>query len=223
VDTISHELRTPLTTIMGYVEMASAGMYGDVSPKMKDKFGNILDQVNRINTLVSAMLEMSRLQKKTLALEFESVNLAMVTREVVADLDREIKRKDHSVSVLFGTELPVIQADRLRIHDVIENLVSNAIKYTDPGGKIMIGADILGGKVHIWVKDNGVGISEEDQDKLFDRFFLADAGLTREDGRVGIGLYTSREIVKRHGGEMWFESRKGAGSTFHLTVPLKQM
>lgn len=222
VDTISHELRTPLTTIMGYVEMASAGMYGDVTPKMKDKFSNILDQVNRINTLVSAMLEMSRLQKKTLALEFEPVNLAMVTREVIADLDRDIQRKNHSVSVLFGTELPVVQADRLRIHDVLENMVSNALKYTNAGGKITIGADILGGKIHLWVRDNGVGIAEEDQDKLFDRFFLADAGLTREDGRVGIGLYTSREIVKRHGGEMWFESRKGEGSTFHFTLPLKQ-
>ena len=221
VDTISHELRTPLTTIMGYVEMASAGMYGEVTPKMKDKFSSILEQVNRINTLTSAMLEMSRLQKKTLSLEFEPVNLAMVTREVIHDLDREIQRKKHSVSVLFGTELPVVQADRLRIHDVLENVVSNAVKYTDNGGKIQIGADILGGKVHIWVRDNGIGIAEEDQDKLFDRFFLADAGLTREDGRVGIGLYTSREIIKRHGGEMWFESMKGKGSTFHLTVPLK--
>ena len=222
VDTISHELRTPLTTIMGYVEMASAGMYGDVTPKMKDKFNNILEQVNRINTLVSAMLEMSRLQKKTLALEFEPVNLAMVTREVITDLDREIHRKNHSVAVLFGTELPVVQADRMRIHDVIENLVSNAVKYTDVGGKITIGADILGGKIHMWVKDTGVGIAEDDQDKLFDRFFLADAGLTREDGRVGIGLYTSREIVKRHGGEMWFESTKGLGSTFHVTLPMRQ-
>jgi signal transduction histidine kinase len=222
VDTISHELRTPLTTILGYLEMASAGMYGDISPKMKDKFNSILEQVNRINSLISAMLEMSRLQNKTLALDFESVNLAMVTKEVVADLDREVKGKNHAVNVLFGTELPVVRADRLRIHDVIENLVSNAVKYTDPGGKITIGADILGGKVHIWVRDTGIGIAEEDRDKLFDRFFLADAGLVRADGRVGIGLYTSREIVKRHGGEMWFESKKGVGSTFHMALPLKQ-
>ena len=222
VDTISHELRTPLTTILGYMEMASAGMYGDVSPKLKEKFNSILEQVNRINALISAMLEMSRLQKKSLALEFEPVNVAMVTKEVVTDLEREIKTKRHVVNILFGSELPVVQADRLRIHDVIENLVSNAIKYTDPGGKITIGADILGGKIHLWVRDTGIGIAEEDQDKLFDRFFLADAGLTRQDGRVGIGLYTSREIVRRHGGEMWFESRKGQGSTFHLTLPLKQ-
>ncbi|MBU0623888.1 MAG: GAF domain-containing sensor histidine kinase [Candidatus Thermoplasmatota archaeon] len=222
VDTISHELRTPLTTILGYLEMASAGMYGDVNPKMKDKFESILEQVNRINGLISAMLEMSRLQNKTLSLDFEPVNLAMVTKEVVDDLDREIKSKNHTVTVLFGAELPVVQADRLRAHDVIENLVSNAVKYTDPGGKISIGADILGGKVHIWVKDNGVGIADEDHDKLFDRFFLADASLIRADGRVGIGLYTSREIVKRHGGEIWFESKKGVGSTFHVTLPLKK-
>jgi hypothetical protein len=221
VDTISHELRTPLTTILGYVEMASAGMYGDVTPKMKDKFGNILEQVNRINTLVSTMLEMSRLQKKTLALEFEPTNVAMVTREVVEDLDREIKSKNHTVTILFGSDLPIVNADRMRVHDVIRNLVGNAIKYTNPGGKITIGADILGGKVHLWVRDNGIGIADEDHDKLFDRFFLADAGLIREDGRIGIGLYTSREIVRRHGGEMWFESRKGLGSTFHVTLPLK--
>jgi signal transduction histidine kinase len=222
VDTISHELRTPLTTILGYLEMASAGMYGEVNPKMKEKFNSILEQVNRINGLISAMLEMSRLQNKTLSLDFEPVNIAMVTKEVVEDLDREIKSKNHTVTVLFGTELPMIHADRLRAHDVIENLVSNAVKYTDPGGKITIGADILGGKVHLWVKDNGVGIAEEDHDKLFDRFFLADASLIRADGRVGIGLYTSREIAKRHGGEIWFESKKGAGSTFHVTLPLKK-
>lgn len=222
VDTISHELRTPLTTIHGYVEMASTGMYGEVSPKLQDRFKTILQQVNRINVLVSSMLEMSRLEKKTLALDFEPVNIAMVTREVLVDLSHGVQDKNHTVNVLFGNELPTVMADRVRMHDVIENLVSNAVKYTAAGGNITIGADILGGKVHLWVKDNGVGIAEEDQDKIFDRFFLADAGLVREDGRVGIGLYTSKEIVRRHGGEMWFESKKGQGSTFHFTVPFKQ-
>ncbi len=222
VDTISHELRTPLTTIMGYLEMLSSGMYGDVTPQMVQKFDRMLEQVKRVNLLVSTMLEMSRMEKKTLKLEIESVNLAMVTQEVLVELEEQISEKKHRVSVLFGNDLPIVQADRLRIHDVIANLVSNAVKYTGPGGSLTIGADILGGKVHIWVKDTGIGISAEDQPKLFDRFFLADAGLTREDNRVGIGLYTSREIVRRHAGEMWFESKKGVGSTFHFTIPFKQ-
>jgi len=222
VDTISHELRTPLTTLMGYLEMMAAGMYGEVTPKMNAKISGMLEQIKRINLLVSTMLEMSRLEKKTLTLDFENVNLAMVAREVLAELEPEMRGKNHTVSVLFGNELPVIQADRLRVHEVIENLLTNAIKYTHPGGKIIVGSDILNGRVHIWVKDTGIGISEEDQPKLFDRFFLADAGLTREDNRVGIGLYTSREIVRRHGGDMWFESKKGHGSTFHFTLPIKK-
>ena len=222
VDTISHELRTPLTTIHGYVEMTASGMYGGGHPRMQEKFKTILHQVNRINILVSSMLEMSRLDKKTLELDFEPINMAMVTREVLEDLSSDIQGKNHTVNVLFGNELPTVMADRVRIHDVIENLIGNAVKYTAPGGKITIGADILGGKVHLWVRDNGVGIAEEEQDKIFDRFFLADAGLVREDGRVGIGLYTSKEIVRRHGGDMWFESKKGQGSTFHFTVPFKQ-
>jgi signal transduction histidine kinase len=222
VDTISHELRTPLTMLLGYLEMLSSGMYGDVTPKMNEKFNNMLEQVKRINVLVATMLEMSRLQNKTLKLDFGKINLAMVTREILSEIEPDIKEKRHTVSVLFGNDLPIVEADRLRMHDVIENMISNAIKYTDPGGKIVIGADILEGRVHIWVKDNGVGISDEEQPKLFDRFFLADAGLTRGDNRVGIGLYTSREVVKRHGGEMWFESKKGVGSTFHMAVPFKQ-
>ncbi len=220
VDTISHELRTPLTTVMGYLEMMHAGLYGDITPKMDTKINGMLEQVKRINLLVSTMLEMSRLQRKTLTLEFEPVNIAMVTKEVMEDVDLEAKKKNHTITVLFGNELPIIIADRLRVHDVVENLIANAVKYTKPGGKITIGSDILGGKMHMWIKDNGVGIAEEDKEKIFDRFFLADAGLTREDGRVGIGLYICKEIVKRHGGEMWFDSTKGVGSTFHFTLPL---
>src|SRR4030042_1788229 len=185
VDTISHELRTPLTTIHGYVEMTASGMYGEVTPKMQEKFKTILHQVKRIHILVSSMLEMSRLDKKTLELDFEPINMAMVTREVLEDLSSDIQGKNHTVNVLFGNELPTVMADRVRIHAVIENLIGNAVKYTAPGGKITIGADTLGGKVHLWVRDNGVGIAEEEQDKIFDRFFLADAGLVREAGRVG--------------------------------------
>ena len=220
VDTISHEMRTPLTTILGYLEMASAGMYGEVPPKMRPKFDTMIESVKRINHLVSAMLELSRLEKKTLKLDFEPVNIAMVTREVLKELEPLIAARKHKVAVLFGSELPTAEADRLRMHDVVENLLSNAIKYTNPGGEITIGADILGGKMHMWVKDNGIGIPPEEQDRIFDRFFLAEAGLTREDGRLGVGLHISREIVKRHGGDMWFESIKGVGSTFHFAIPL---
>ena len=92
----------------------------------------ILEQVNRINALTSAMLEMSRLQKKTLTLDFEEINLAMLAKEVVSELEREIQTKNHTVTVLFGNELPIVQADRLRAHDVIENLIDQAVLDIDP-------------------------------------------------------------------------------------------
>lgn len=222
VNTISHELRTPLTTILGYLEMASEGMYGETSPKLQDKMQTMLASVNRINSLIGKMLEMSRLQEGTLALDLSPVNLAMLAKEVVKELEEDVASKDHTLSVMFGNELPVVEADRMRIHDVLHNMIHNAIRYTADGGKITIGADVLGGKIHIWVKDNGRGINEEDKRKVFDRFFLGDKGLVRDDGRVGIGLYVSREIVRKHRGDMWFESEEGVGSTFHMTLPLKQ-
>ncbi|MCJ7488569.1 MAG: GAF domain-containing sensor histidine kinase [Thermoplasmata archaeon] len=220
VNTISHELRTPLTTILGYLEMASEGLYGEITPKLREKFSTMLSSINRINTLVSKMLEMSRLQNKTVDLDMAQVNLAMVTREVLDGLKGEIHARKHRVRVLFGNELPMVMADRLRMHDVLETLIDNAIRYTREGGSITVGADILAGKVHIWVRDTGIGISDEEKGKIFDKFFLADAGLTREDGRVGIGLFVSREIVRKHEGEMWLETKKGVGSTFHFTVPI---
>jgi signal transduction histidine kinase len=220
VNTISHELRTPLTTILGYLEMASEGLYGEVPPKLKAKFSTMLGSINRINSLVSKMLEMSRLQDKTLSLELEPVNLATVTKEVVDDYAKETVARGHKANVLFGNDMPVVNADRLRMRDVIAALFDNAIRYTPEGGTITIGADILAGKVHIWVRDTGIGISDENKAKVFDKFFLADAGLTREDGRVGIGLFVSREIIRKHGGEMWFESKEDQGSTFHFTVPI---
>ncbi len=220
VNTISHELRTPITTILGYLEMASAGLYGDVSDKMKDKFRTMIDSVNRINRLVGKMLEMSKLEEQDVSLEIEPVNLAMVTKEVVNELDTEIQTKGHKVTVLFGSSLPLVRADRLRMHDVMDNLLNNAVRYTPNGGEITVGADILSGRVHIWVRDTGIGIAEEDTKKVFDKFFLADAGLTREDGRVGIGLYVSRNIIRKHGGDMWFETKKGVGTTFHFTLPI---
>jgi len=222
VNTISHELRTPLTTILGYLEMASEGLYGELDPRLKERMLTMIASVNRINALVGKMLDMSRLQDGALKLEFEQFNLAVLTKEVGEELDGELTAKDHRLTILFGNELPVVEADRARVHDVLHNLLGNAIRYTRTGGKISIGADILGGKIHLWVKDNGRGISEEDKPKIFDRFFLADMGLSREDGRVGIGLYVSREIVQKHGGEMWFDSKEGEGSIFHVTLPLKQ-
>ncbi|MBU1158882.1 MAG: GAF domain-containing sensor histidine kinase [Candidatus Thermoplasmatota archaeon] len=220
VNTISHELRTPLTTILGYLEMASHGMYGEISPKLKEKMNTMVSSVNRINSLVGKMLEMSRLQDGTLILDKEPVNLALLVKEVVRDLDEETNTKKHTLTVLFGGELPVVNADRLRLRDVLFNLINNAIRYTAEGGQITIGADILSGKVHIWIKDTGKGIADSDKQKIFDRFFLADMGLTRDDGRVGIGLYVSREIIRKHGGDMWFESSEAVGSTFHFTIPL---
>ncbi|TFG68175.1 MAG: GAF domain-containing sensor histidine kinase [Methanomassiliicoccus sp.] len=220
VNTISHELRTPLTTILGYLEMAIHGMYGETSPKLQEKMNTMVTSVNRINSLVGKMLEMSRLQDGTLILDKELVNLALLVKEVVRDLDEETNTKKHTLTVLFGGELPAVNADRLRIRDVLFNLINNAIMYTADGGQITIGADILSGKVHIWIKDTGKGIADNDKQKIFDRFFLTDTGLIRDDGRVGIGLYVSREIVRKHGGDMWFESRESAGSTFHFTIPL---
>ena len=220
VNTISHELRTPLTTILGYLEMASEGLYGEITPKLREKFSTMLSSINRINTLVSKMLEMSRLQNKTVDLDMAQVNLAMVTREVLDGFKGEIHARKHHVQVLFGNELPMVMADRLRMHDVLETLIDNAIRYTREGGDITVGADILAGKVHIWVRDTGIGISGEEKGKIFDKFFLADEGLTREDGRVGIGLFVSREIVRKHEGEMWWETKEGVGATFHFTVPI---
>jgi signal transduction histidine kinase len=151
--------------------------------------------------------------------------------EVVRSTKRQVDDRRQSIELHLSSQLPQVWADRMRVGQVLTNLVSNAHKYTPEGGKILVGAestinqwDPSGAKqvVHLWVKDDGIGISVEDQAKIFQKFFRSDDSKAREAPGTGLGLNITKSLVEMQGGRIWFDSEFRKGTTFHFTIPIAE-
>jgi CheY-like chemotaxis protein len=143
-----------------------------------------------------------------------------VVSNVIAELRPKAAEKGQTLSVLAEPPLPYVRADPDRLAQILTNLVDNAIKYTPSGGHVTIDAEEAGGFLHLCIKDNGIGVSREDQKKLFSRFFRAESALLSGTGGAGLGLYITRSLVELHGGEIWVDSGLGEGSTFSFSLPV---
>ena len=158
--------------------------------------------------------------KGTLQINPEPMKLVSIIEEVVDARRHDAIEKRQTLSLEIEGELPLIMADRRRMRDVVNNIIDNAIKYTQEGGKIQVGARDEGKTVHAWVKDNGIGIPLENLGRIFDTFHIvASDDLSHEVNRIGLSLAISKGIVESHGGRMWVESQVGKGSVFHIGMP----
>jgi signal transduction histidine kinase len=166
-----------------------------------------------------------------LRLDFKSLRLSDSIETVVRSTKKQIEEKQQALTLNIPSDLPMIWADRTRLEQALVNLVSNAHKYTPTGGVLEVAAEHCPNQwdpngvaevVHIWVKDNGIGINEEDQKKIFQKFFRSDDSKTREVTGTGLGLNITKSLVEMQGGRIWFESEFRKGTIFHLTVPLSE-
>ncbi len=231
VSFVSHELKNPMTSIKGYTELLAAGAVGPVTDAQGNFLATIKSNVERMSTLVSDLADVSRIEAGRLRLDFKAFPIQEVEEEVSRSLRRQIEDKKQQLDVQLEAGLPNIWADRMRVVQIITNLVSNAYKYTPIGGRILIAAEAIDNQwdpegarkvVHFWVQDNGIGISEEDQSKIFQKFFRSEDPKTREVTGTGLGLNITRSLVEMQGGRIWFESKFREGTTFHFTVPVAE-
>jgi signal transduction histidine kinase/chemotaxis methyl-accepting protein methylase len=234
----SHELRTPLSAIKGNAELilrslksqlefASKGSSGDKAPRTLDTeqeehmLGRIIGQANRMNKLISEMLDMTRIRAEMLELRIkENVDIVELVRRVVEQND---SAANHSLALQIGQEAIVGNWDDDRLEQVLDNLINNAVKYSPPSKPVKIGIERRSEpipEVIVWVRDEGYGISEEEQAHIFDRFYRGHVNKQDNVEGLGLGLYISHEIITRQGGRMWLESKPGAGSTFYFSLPL---
>ncbi|MBN1485220.1 MAG: GAF domain-containing protein [Chloroflexia bacterium] len=220
VSTISHELRTPLTSIKGYVELMMMGTLGEIAGEQRRFLEVVMSNANRLVDLVNDLLDISRMETGRLKLEPEAVSIHDVIDEVLASAYAEIERKQLELEVRVPPELPLVQADRKRLVQVLTNLVSNAYKYTYPRGRIVIAAGSVDACLQVSVADTGVGIAPKDMGHLFTRFFRADNPLRDEVGGSGLGLSIAKSFIEMQGGRMWVESELDVGSTFYFSLPL---
>jgi PAS domain S-box-containing protein len=222
VSLVSHELRTPLTSIVGYVNLLLDGDAGELNEEQISFLETVRRNSDRLTLLVGDLLDVSRIEAGAIQLKSTEVDLFPLAQGVAECLRLQIESKKQILNIDMGRELPPVSGDTNRITQILTNLLSNAHKYTPPGGSIHITASLENEHVRISVKDTGIGLSKEEQDKLFTKFFRADNPATQKVGGTGLGLWITRSLVEMQGGEIRVMSAPGEGSTFSFTLPVSR-
>jgi PAS domain S-box-containing protein len=218
VSIVSHELRTPMTSIKGYVDMLAMGAAGAVTEKQRNYLGIIKTSADRLSEMVDELLDLSRIEAGKAQMNYQAVSLSRVLHEVVAMLQKNFDDRGIQLHLDIPDDLPDVLADPGRLNQVVTNLLSNALKYTFEG-RVDVKARVADNQVQMDVSDTGIGMSKEDQAKLFTRFFRAATARTREISGSGLGLSITRSLLEMQGGHIWVESAVGQGSTFSFTIP----
>ena len=217
VSFVTHQLRTPLSGIKWMLELATET---DDKDEKASYLVDARESADRLIGLVNDLLDVSRLESGKLQVTLEPVQVREMTDRVLADIATLVREKRHTLDVQSEPDIPAAMLDAQLMRQVILNLVSNAIKYTPPGGRIEIRMRRSGPSLHWSIKDSGIGISPESQKRLFEKFFRADNAHTVDTEGTGLGLYLVRLIVERLGGTIACESEEGRGTIFHFTLPI---
>src|SRR5579864_791795 len=216
VATVSHELRSPLTAIAGYTDtLLTAGPW-DVETQ-REFLEIVAQSAAKLAGLVDNLLDAAKVEAGVLELQREPVRVERIAQQVVSQ--RRALAQKHSLQLEVDSDLPLAEADPGRVEQVLANLVDNAIKYSPEGGTITVRVGLADGALRISVSDQGVGVTPEQAERLFERFYRADSSLRRTTRGVGLGLFICRSLVEAHGGRIWVDSKPGRGSTFWFTLP----
>lgn len=220
VANVSHELKTPLTIIKTYSESLLDWGVDEKGPEaVKQDLGRILDDVNRMEALISDLLLLSSLDSRGKALRMEEADIAVLTRQVTERCQMQAKEKEISLTCYVMSALPPVFIDRRAMDRVLLNIIQNAIKYTDKGGRIDVFVTKLWKDVVIKVKDNGQGIEPKHQKAIFERFYRVDNTGSRKYGGTGLGLAIAKELTELHHGKISVTSALTHGSEFSITLP----
>ena len=224
VATVSHELRTPMTAIKGYVDILTMGAAGALAENQLHFLEIVRNNIDRLNILVSDLLDISRIEAGRVTLNPQSVNLREIAEDVIADALRRSHAEDKPMALSLDapTKIMPVLGDSDRVRQIIGNLVDNAFNYTPGNGTIRVSIHQQNGEMQVDVQDNGVGIAPEDQTRIFDRFFRGEHPLVLATPGTGLGLPIVRQLVEMHRGRIWMTSTgvPGEGSTFSFTLPI---
>lgn len=216
---MSHELRTPLNAILGYAELLTDGIYGDLAEKPRSVLERVQHNGQHLLSLINDVLDLSKIEAGELKLTIDDYTLPSLVQSVLAATDSLARTKGLALSASIPDDLPAGRGDARRLSQVLLNLVGNAIKFTD-AGEVAIGASAPDGRFQVTIRDTGPGISPADQEKIFGEFQQLDSSSTREKGGSGLGLAIAQRIVEMHGGRISVSSTPGLGSTFSIDIPV---
>lgn len=220
--TLAHELRNPLTAMGGALDILKDTLTDRINPKEREFFEIVDVSLARLNQMLDEMLEITTLEGHEVELHYEPTSITQLAREVAAEYEPRAQIYGVKIAPIRGAELTRVECDPELIRRVVANLTSNAIKYNKPGGTVTITVTRSGEYVKVTVEDEGIGIPEEDRDKVFQRFYRS--AEVRQKGIVGtgLGLAIARSIVEMHKGRIDFESRPAGGTVFHFALPVEK-
>jgi signal transduction histidine kinase len=222
---VSHELKQPMTSMKGYTDLLIKGIGGILNDQQKQFLQVIRTNIGRMDRLVQDLLDISRIEAGRLKLEMGPVVPEEVVSEAIQAFEQAITSRHQQLQMNIEPDLPIIRGDRGRLIQVLTNLVSNANKYTPEGGTITIDVGQQSEKgqdfVRWSIRDTGVGLTPEELEKLFTKYFRSDNPTVRSVQGTGLGLVITRSIVEMHGGHIWVESEYQKGSDFSFAVPVE--
>ncbi|HEV8539776.1 MAG TPA: ATP-binding protein [Nitrospiraceae bacterium] len=222
VSTVSHELRTPMTSIKGYVDNILDGLTGALTERQSYYLTRVKSNVERLTRMINELLDLSRIEAGKIELHLANVRMRELVSDVVEGFQAMAQGKGIVLHTRMPSDLPAIRGDHDKLHQVLTNLVQNAIKFTPTGGEVWVESQVRDdGFLQIGVVDTGYGIPPHELDKVFERFYRG-TSRSPDDPRWGLGLTIARSLVKLHGGQIWVESTPGQGSRFYFTVPIEQ-
>lgn len=235
IGTMSHELRTPMTAIKGFTQLLLMGNLGPLTPTQREFVTTIYNNTERMINLINDVLDLTKIESGSIELEWRALHMAEVLSGVITELKDLVAERGHQLTISLPPGLPLVRGDAHRLHQIVYNLLVNAVKYTPRGGQIWVEAcepviadlpDEVRDQIaldrrylQVNIRDTGVGISAEDLPRIFERFYRAENPLKIEAGGTGLGLSLVRPLVNLLGGRLWVRSTPGVGSTFAFLLP----
>ncbi len=235
IGTVSHELRTPMTVIKGYVQLLGMGSMGELSPMQRQLLDTIKTNAERMTSIINDLLDITKIESGSVELDFKPVGVRDAVNMAVNAQQPLLEARGHQLAIEVPAEVSAVVVDAMRLQQVLDNLLSNAFKYTPKGGQIGVAATMVKGNelpverqaglsarrsyVQIAISDNGIGVAPAEQERIFDRFYRVESELKVEAGGTGLGLAIVRPLAQLMGGRLWLDSELGRGSTFTLLLP----